>query len=206
MRRVFADNDVLLDAAHWGFLDVIPRMVGAPWESITVLDSLRFRTKKCDPKLFSNPRVAAELAQRIQLTAPPPGLDLAVLSRLEEMPGLDGGEIILISALAFWLPKGEGLLLTGDKRALRALAHPSISDIADMLRGKVLCREHLLRHVLEVSGPVALATGVDQARGRDKATDCIVPPACSASAPSIHEGLTSYLGDLAKITTVLVHP
>ncbi len=206
MRRVFADNDILLDAAHWGFLDFIPDMLEAPWESITVLDSLRFRTKKSDPKLFSNPRVAEQLAQRLQLTAPAPGLDLAVLSRLEEMPGLDGGEIILISSLAFWLSKGEGLLLTGDKRALRALAHPGISDIAAMLRGRVLCREHLIRHVLVSRGPVALSTGVDQARGRDKATDCIVPPVCIASASSIHEGLTSYLGELAKASTVLVHP
>ncbi len=206
MLRVFADNDVLLDAAHWGFLDYIPTLTGAPWTATSVPGSLIHRTRKKDPKIFAHPIVAEELEERLKLAVDPPGLDRVILSRLEEEVGLDVGEVILIAGFTFWIAHGDALLLTGDKRALRALAHPRLADIAGILKGKVLCREHLLRHVLDVDGVKALVDGVDKARNRDTATDCIVPRGSRTSELSIREGLASYIDELAIHTDSLLLP
>lgn len=204
MLRVFADNDVLLDAAHWGFLDYLPSLTGAAWQDTTVPESLRHRTRKKDPKLFAHPTVAGYLLPQVELTAEHPGIDLNTFRRLEGENGLDGGEVILVAGYTLWVTQGEALFLTGDKRALRALAQPHLADIATLLRGRVLCREHLLRHVLNQGGIEALMDGVNLARGRDTATDCIIPSHGKASESSVRDGLDSYLRALARETNGLV--
>jgi len=205
MLRVFADNDVLLDAAHWGFLDHIPTLTGADWSSIAVLDSLRHRARRRDPRLFSCDRVAEELSLLLKKTVAPEPIEPSVISELEDVSGLDGGEIVLIAAFIQWISQGQAIFLTGDKRAIRALAKPEIIHVGAKLQGCVLTREHLLQHVLDAQGAEFLASGVNQARGRDIATDCIVPSPAHVSEANIRVGLASYMNDLAAVAGSLLH-
>jgi hypothetical protein len=200
--RLLVDNDVLLKAAHWGLLDAIPSMINGHWEDIAALESLIHRTRRQDRKLFRAPVVADELLSRLdQMVAVPVG-ESTVIKRLQDVVGLDAGEIVLIAALC----ADESLvLLTGDKRALRALVAPELQDIADKVRGRIVCLEHLLEHVLERSGAAVLAAHIAPYRDLDAAARSIVPMPAYATEEGIRLGLTSYLNDLARETNGLVY-
>lgn len=201
MARLLVDNDVLLKAAHWGLLDYIPACTGVDWESTSVLESLLHRTRRKDTKLFRDPAIADALQARLDRTVPMPAPDPAIISRLQGHIGIDAGEVTLFAALCAC---GDAALLTGDKRALRAMAAPELADVAAQLRGRVICLEHLLDHALDETGATALAELIAPHRDLDTAVRCIVPMPDHAQEYSIREGLTSYLNELQCETSGIV--
>lgn len=203
MPRLLVDNDVLLKAAHWGLLDFVPHMVGVEWESVSALESLIHRTRRKDKKLFRDAVVAETLEDKLKLCAPIPAQDPAIVARLQGVVGLDAGEVLLISAL---FANEDTVFLTGDKRALRALADPALADIAARIKGRVLCLEHVLAHAMEQTDAIALATAIAPHRDLDAGARSIVPLPAYATHDGITAGLTSYLNDLANDTNGLVNP
>lgn len=201
MSRLLADNDVLLKAAHWGMLDYIPTCTGIAWPATSVLESLRFRTSRRDPKLFRHPDIADALKARLDLTAPMPVPDPSVVARLQGIIDLDAGEIALIAAV---LPCPDALLMTGDKRALAALAQSGMEDLNAHLQGRVVCLEHLLHHVLEIAGVARLAELVSPYPDLDTAARCVLPGRGRPDERDVREGLASYLRDLECRTKGMV--
>jgi hypothetical protein len=203
VRRLLVDNDALVKLAHWQLLEAIPRVTGIPWERTSALVSLKFRAQKADRKLFRSAEVAQAVFDRANLMAEMPELDATIVSRLQGMPGIDAGEITLIAALC---ADPEALLLTGDKRALEALANCGHVDIHARIAGRIIVVEHILQSVLETEGAATLAQAVEQHRDLDTAVRCAVPLPPYATQDGIAAGLGSYLADAAARASALGLP
>ncbi|MDI1254136.1 hypothetical protein [Thermomonas sp.] len=198
---LLVDNDVLLSAAHWGLLDMVPTLVGATWAEVAVLASLPPRARKADPKLFKDPAVAATLVPYLAQCTPMPDPDVSLIARLQGRPDIDVGEQVLFAATG---GAAEAFVLTGDKRAIRALALLHAEGVIPELTGRVLCMEHLLWHALSVLGPDELLRRVRKYPDRDMATLAIVGRTEAKSQPQIEEGLTSYLMNLNQASPHLM--
>ncbi len=196
MVRLLVDNDVLIKAAHWNLLDHIPACAGATtWKEVAVLDSLVYRARRRDKKLFLDPNVAEALETRIQETSPLPTPDSTTLTKLQGITGLDAGEVILIACV---ISTKSSFLVTGDKRALRALCTPELKSVVEALQGRVLCLEHIIRNALNVLGPVELSRSIGPYRDLGTAVRVIVPPVANAAGAEqrISDALNAYLVDL----------
>ena len=119
---LLVDNDVLIKLAHWDLLDHLPTCFDLDWQHVASLTSLKFRARRADAKLFRTPAVAAVLAERLEQCAEVPAGTSAHLSQLQGIVDLDAGEVELVAAC---LEDPDALLISGDKRAVVAIAKGS---------------------------------------------------------------------------------
>ncbi len=185
--RLLMDNDALLKAAHWGLLDVVPTLVGGTWADTACLPTFPPRVHRAEPRLFADGSVAkvleACLAQCTELPEPHAG----VLAALQIQPGVDAGELVLLGALA---TTADALLLTGDKRALRAVAPTGTTPL---YQHRVVCVEQLLLHALDHLGAPTLVGRVRLWTPRDKTTLAIFGRTGDKTDADLRDGLGSYL-------------
>ncbi|WP_369091421.1 hypothetical protein [Massilia sp. X63] len=119
--------------------------------------------------------------------------DVTVLGSLNGIAQVDPGEAILI---AVCLNNPTSLFITGDKRALRAVAkHP----LAARLAGKVALVEQVLKLCLEQKGREWLLANIQEHRGIDKAISMIVGSRCDASLENLNTGLASYISEIKTL-------
>lgn len=201
--RLVVDVDALVKLAHWGLLDALQDATGVPAERQATVESIRFRAARGDVKLFRDPAIAAHLAAALAGFGAAWAPDGDVVARLQGVPGLDAGEIALVGMLC---SDPIAVLVTGDKRALKALAAPALADIAQRIAGRVLCLEQVLLSGLETKGPQALAAAIEPYREMDTAVRCAVPLPEFATDTAIREGLASYIADLRQETPGLLRP
>jgi hypothetical protein len=185
--RLLVDNDALLKAAHWGLLDVVPSLVSGVWSDVACLPQFPPRVRRAEAKLFADASVALSLAARLSQTIELPEPDANVLSVLQIEPGIDAGELLLFGAL---VATPQAILLTGDKRALRAISQ---TDIRSLCRGRIVCVEQLLLQALYRLGAPTLVAQVRQWEQRDKTALAIFSRSGDKSDADIREGLNSYL-------------
>ena len=195
MSRValLADNDVLLSAAHWGLLDQVPTIASATWANVAALSSLPPRVKKSDPKLFQDPAVAAAMVPFLSQCAPLPNPDSEVIAILQGRHDIDVGEQLLLAA-ACNVP--HAFVLTGDKRAIRALATLRAEGLLPQLSGRLLCLEQWIWHVLSALGPGELVERFRRCPDRNQAVRAVLGRVGQKSAEEIREGLASYISEL----------
>lgn len=124
--RLLMDNDALLKAAHWNLLDVVPTLAGGAWADSACLPTFPPRVHRVESRLFADPEVAKALEAKLVLSTELPKPNPNVLDALQADPGIDAGELLLFGALA---ASPESVLLTGDKRALRAVACTSMKAL-----------------------------------------------------------------------------
>jgi hypothetical protein len=193
MGRLFVDNDVLLKAAHWQLLDDIPAFARTTWEKTSALTSLIYRARRKDRKLFRTDESADALIGCLSQTIELPAPDADVVATLQNAVGLDVGEVAMIAALCAC---PDAMLLTGDKRALRALAAPEFNDIRKRVQGRILCLEQFLQYVADTRGCVHLVKGIEPHRDLDMAIRCVIGTAAQIDEHSVREGLASYVRNL----------
>lgn len=198
--RLLVDNDVLIKLAHWGLLASLPAALDLQWSDTATLESIKFRARRADAKLFRNVDIAHALSEQLahaaELPAPQPG----DLSLLQDIVDLDAGEVELIAAC---LATPDAILVTGDKRALCALARPELVAIAERLAGRLVCLEQVLMRMADAGGAQLVIDGIVPHRDLDTAIRCIVG-ATGCSEDNLWEGLTSYVVDLRKETGALL--
>ena len=194
--RLLIDNDVLIKLAHWGLLASLPKAFGLQWSDAATLESIKFRAMRADAKLFRTEDIArvlsAQLAHAAELPAPRP----EDLSLLQDIVGLDAGEVELIAAC---LATSDAIFITGDKRALRALAQPELAAIAEQLAGRIVCLEQVLMRIADAGEAQFMIDGIAPHRDLDTAIRCIIS-AHGCSEDNLREGLRSYTVDLRKET------
>jgi hypothetical protein len=184
------DNDALLKAAHWDLLDIVPALVGCTWAETACLPQFPPRVSRAEAKLFADTSVAEALAARLALRSPLPEPDVRILGALQSRPGIDAGELLLVGALA---ATPGARLLTGDKRALAALAK---TDALPTCGERFLCVEQLLWLGLDQLGPEQLIQRVRRWSFRDEAIRAIVGRDREKSTDELREGLKSYVRSL----------
>ncbi len=201
--RVLIDNDVVLKTACYELVGetisattvagVPPAMLGVG--RFVIRGRLARATNIAD-----RARASAAFATMLQVIAlvEPDDAELAAAADLEAEANrrdleLDGGESQLLAILA---SRGCSLLLTGDKRAVGAMAVVATTEAA----ARVACLEQLIAHIVGIAGSAAVRPRVCAEPHVDRAiTSCF---GCSmAAAPAdtdILEGLASYVAHLDR--------
>lgn len=192
---LLVDIDAAVKLAHWGMLEELPSLIGTPLNSCATLSSLRFRAQRAtqtpDGKLFHTPQAARAVLQALQHMAPLP-VDVKLLPALQNLPGIDAGEAVLISAMA---AQPEARMLTGDKRCLRALAACG-TDVREPLARRVLIVEQVLLLALDAHGMDWLRARVCASRHIDKAVSIVMGSKCDAAESSVRDGLQAYIAEM----------
>lgn len=120
---VLADNDILLKLAQCDLLDGLPAILGQEWSAIFISPTAKYQLLPKNPaKALSkcgNEETLARLAAFLEKTQTVPAVNnTQLLALLDTIDGIDGGDKFLFAAA---VETENPVLITGDKRALRAL-------------------------------------------------------------------------------------
>jgi hypothetical protein len=201
--RVLLDNDVVLKIASYRLGsdlisattdDEVPPSILAVAKH--VIRSLVDRSKK----LLNKVATAAELEaifDKVQQLEPTQE-EIVLAADFEEAASelaleLDGGESLLFAIL---LKRKARLIVTGDKRAIRALEQISTTGG----HGCVACFEQLIATIAASAGHSGLRINICTEPNADKAmTICFSCGDASVKSSSIDEGLRSYIGSMRQM-------
>jgi hypothetical protein len=199
--RVLLDNDVVLKAASYALADETLAVTTIDETPPAMLGVGRFvvRNRLARASNIANPARATAAFERMlaaMVLVEPDDAEMAAAADLEAEAirrdlELDGGESQLLAVLA---NRACSLLVTGDKRAIAAMAVVAATETA----GRIACLEQLMAHVVGVVGSVAVRAAICAEPGVDRAiTACF---GCSmANEPDeqgVLTGLASYVRDL----------
>ncbi|TFZ02985.1 hypothetical protein EZ313_17330 [Ramlibacter henchirensis] len=195
--RLAIDIDAAAKLAHWGLLPHIPALLNTDWKGCITLTSLRFRAQKAlqkpDGRVFhctEAAQVALDLCASVGL---PP--DVTLLTELQDVQGIDAGEAVLLSAMHM---DRDLCLLTGDKRALRALS-AAAPELRGVFAGRVVTVEQVLGAALNRFGLLWLRQNVCPYRHIDKAILIIMGSRCDAGEPSVREAIDAYVMEVRAL-------
>lgn len=195
------DVDAMAKLAHWRLLPELPALVGIPWNETSTLPSLRYRAQRAatapDGKLFRHTAAAQVAVAAIDAMGKLPETDAARLPAFQDVPDIDAGEAVRFAVLAV---HPEHYLLTGDKRALRALSRLPVS-VWQPLCGRVIVLEEVVLAAMETRGIEWLRERICAERALDKAIAIAMGSRCDAAIEAVREGLRSYLGELHHLCT-----
>jgi hypothetical protein len=201
--RVLVDNDIALKIACYELCAEMLAVTTIDGNPPALLGVARFviRGRLARAANIANRQAACAAFEdllRAAMTIEPSDAELTVAADLEAVAvrrnlELDGGESQLLAVL---VNRGCDLLLTGDKRAIAAMAIVAPAKA----RGRVACLEQLVGEIVRRIGAGAVRAHVCNESGVDKAiTACF---ACaSTAAPSgddVLGGLSSHIGHLAR--------
>lgn len=197
--QLLIDVDAMGKLAHWRLLEELPTLSGIALNEIATLTSARYRAKrsleKPDGKLFRDVAAARAAIDAIGQMKPTLDVDPTRLTDLVEAAGIDAGEAVLLAALDA-NPKAK--LLTGDKRALRALAALP-PEVSQRYSGRILTVECVLLAALDARGLEWLRERVCPWKDIDKSTIVIMGSRCDLAEAAVREGIASYITEMRDL-------
>lgn len=190
------DVDAMCKLAHWRLLELLPTITGVDCAACSTLDSTRFRALKAvdrpDGKLFKCTDAANAVLSAVETFGELPQPHAATLAQFQDIAGVDAGEAVMLARL---IDDPNALLVTGDKRALRAVAAMDPSVKASLV-ARVVPVECIIKCVLDTYGIAELRARVCAWRSIDKALSVVMGSRCDLPESSVRDGLASYLGEL----------
>jgi hypothetical protein len=208
--RVLVDNDILLKISAWQldapFLAISTTVAGSP----AMLSVARYVVRGKLSRHALNDSTGAERAFDRLCEAmgaiEPELIEIEMAAALEEAAAqagleLDVGESQLVAIL---VARRAALLLTGDKRAIRAIASLEPQDFGT----RVACLEQAIWLILAREGVGAIRRCICYEPTVDKAlTSCF---SChrndEVTTADIEVGLSSYIGDLKRLAGAVLAP
>jgi hypothetical protein len=153
---VLADNDIILKLAQCDLLECLPEILGEEWTEIFVTTTAKYQLLPKNPEKALNKCGNEETLERLTsflgTTKILPAIqDSSLLSILGDVNEIDGGEKLLFAA-AVELP--NSILITGDRRALRALIEHQhrLSSIFATLQNSVITFETAILLAIRLLG------------------------------------------------------
>ena len=199
MAKLLVDVDALCKLAHWRLLDELPVLTGVGWSDCATLTSVKHRarraTSKPDGRLFRTAAAAEAALRAIEQMQPALEPSSVGLNDLQDVAGIDAGEMVLLAAIA---ATPGARLLTGDKRALGALAAME-SSVRSRYAGRILLVEQVILGALDVNGLDWLRAHVCPEKDVDKTISMVMGSRCDASEQSVREGLASHLNAMQRL-------
>lgn len=204
--RIFVDNDVVLKLAQYGLLGRLTDVFSDSELRVVVLSTARFKLlpNKSRLKLCQSEEAAASiesfLGQADVLSENDVNLDL--LERLNDVPGIDSGEALLVAAV---MENQRSFLVTGDKRALGALMSDALLEDRSNIASRIITLEGIIRALIDDD----LEMTQRAVRGNpsvDKALALVFGVSAPASAEGIYTGLRSYMNHLQSKVGELLAP
>jgi hypothetical protein len=209
--RVLLDNDVVLKAASYALADETLAVTTIDEFPPAMLGVGRFvvRNRLARASNIADPARATAAFERMlaaMALVEPDDAEMAAAADLEAEAirrdlELDGGESQLLAMLA---NRACRLLVTGDKRAIAAMAIVAAAQAGS----RVACLEQLIAHVVAVNGTATVQPRICAEPNVDRAiTNCF---ACSSPvAPDdadVMGGLASYVGHLDRSAPGILIP
>lgn len=199
--QLLVDVDVLAKLAHWDMLAELPDFAGFQWDQMSTVASLQFRAQRAaaspDGKLFRTREAALAVSSALDLMVPLPAVDPARLAAFQDASDIDAGEAILFALLD---GIADRYVLTGDKRAVRALSRLPAARRA-LLEGRILILEGVFLQALALRGIEWMRERVCPSRELDKAIAIALGSRCDAPRTVVHTALYSYHRELAILCT-----
>ena len=201
--RVLLDNDVVLKAASYALADETVAVTTIDDTPPAMLGVGRFviRNRLSRASNIADPARATSAFEQMLPTmtlVEPDEDEMAVAADLEAEAirldlELDGGESQLLAILA---NRSCSLLVTGDKRAIAAMATVALAQAS----ARVACLEQMIAHVVATSGTSIIQPRICAEPNVDRAiTSCF---ACSSSNKpddaEVLAGLASYISHLDR--------
>lgn len=168
--KLLLDNDIIKKMVAMGVLEDALALFGATLADVRVLVSCQYRMLKKEARRrreFGD-ELYEQLAQLLPtLTTLPALADSALVDQLVTVPGIDVGEAELLAAM---VEDPSAILLTGDKRFLKALSEsPELASVRTAVRNRVCCLEAVMQAVLDATDDYQeLSTRVRAGTGHDK--------------------------------------
>lgn len=158
------DSDVFLTLAGSGLLDRTIELLGFTPEQCRRLDALPYMIQK-NRRIYEAYSAACRndasaACDRIPaITDEPPLEEMESLSAVDE---IDSGEAFLYAHLS---SDETWLLVSGDKRAMRAIAtDPNVATIRASIAGRVLSLECILKKLVEEDGVALVFPAIEPVR------------------------------------------
>lgn len=148
---VFADNDILIKLAGSSLLERFLEALGNP--AVCIARTTRFSLPKQAGRNIKDPTRVAKLCHWLDSVSDAGQVqNLDLLDRLSETPNIDSGESTLLASLCECAD--DSALITGDKRALRALLanQPRLPEVFEKLSGSVYTLESSMLLLIEQYG------------------------------------------------------
>lgn len=195
-KSLLVDVDAMCKLAHWRMLELLPAITGVDPPACSTLASTKFRALKSlvmpDGKVFRCVDAAKSVVSAVETFGAMPQPDPALLPLFQNIAGIDAGEAVMLARL---IEDPNTLFLTGDKRALRAVA--AMDDkIRATIAERVVPVECIIKCVLDAFGIDELRARVCTWKDVDKAVAIVMGSRCDQAEASVREGLASYLGEL----------
>lgn len=151
--KIFLDNDIIIKLASLDLLDLFSSLLRDEDAGVACLASLPYRLARKPLEAHAQTRVVGFVSSCRKL-------DRAYLAELEidldnqellyTCPGIDAGEAQLLSAA---LAEPDAVVLTGDKRCLKALCQSSVTmPLVPKLQGRVLILEQVMIIMISTFG------------------------------------------------------
>jgi len=154
------------------------------------------------PRYLRTPEAAQAVLQAIRGFGSLPQPAAESLSPFGDVAGIDSGEAVM---LALMLEAPDTVLLTGDKRAMRAIAALEI-NLRTRFASRILPVECVVKCVLDAHGLDEMRARICPWKSIDTAISNVMGSRCDQAEASVREGLTSYLNELKQLCVPpLVH-
>ncbi len=204
---VLMDNDVILKMCCYGLVDEVISCLAGVARTINVLGVVRYVLERAITKrknIADKERAGDRLAYLLDKVTliEPNDEELLLAAGFEEVAQslgveLDGGESQLLAVL---IRRSAALLLTGDKRAIRAI-EPVVEAAGhrERVERRAACLEQLVMSLVGSHGAGAIHRCVCRESAVDKTlTACFSCASGTCNLQSILEGLVSYIKDLRR--------
>jgi hypothetical protein len=195
----FVDNDIIVKLAALDLFDDALKALGVTYGEVFVLSTAKYKLGVAKNPAKAKARYGEVVFERIavfvnqvQEVETAPSVEDQTL--LADIPGIDPGEAILISA-ASQIP--ASLLATGDKRALGALvAAPKCAPVIARLEGRFICLEQIVLRTITLLGFQVVLDRVLPGIECDNALRAVFGSGRLAQEPGVRAALKSYVDDL----------
>jgi hypothetical protein len=205
--QVLMDNDVILKACCYDVVDEVIGCVAGKARPVHALGVVQYVLAKAISKrsnIANKERATDRLAHLLGSVAliEPNGDELLLAAEFEETAqsrgvDLDGGESQLLAVL---IRRSAALLLTGDKRAIRAIESVvQARGCNEQAARRVACLEQIVMALVGRHGAETIHWHVCGEAAVDKSLAvCFSCSSGSCHPESILEGLASYIADLRR--------
>lgn len=220
------DNDIILKLATYDLFNNTIQSLAIEENQIYILDTFKYKFgKKIKRNRGNKPnnnekydiKKALDITKKYETISEKnfTNFQLDIYTRLinysqrnyDQENKIDKGEAILISYVCCLnQQENDNYLLTGDKNCLRELSNSGMTDIIELLKGKIWCLEQLILKNIEQFGFDLIQSKIYHKKDCDTNLKLIFGYSQSASENEVKDSLNSEIIRLQKETKNLLYP
>ncbi|MGK7881749.1 MAG: hypothetical protein AB4060_16865 [Crocosphaera sp.] len=220
------DNDIILKLATYDLFKNTLQSLDIEENKLKILDTFKYkfdqpikrkRRKKANNSEKHDIQKALEITKNYQIISDKnfSNFELDIYTKLtnyskitqDKNNEIHPGEAKLISYVYYLnQQENDNYLLTGDKNCLRALSNSGMTDIIELLKGKIWCLEQLILKNIEQFGFDLIQSKIYHKKDCDTNLKLIFGYSQSASENEVKDSLNSEIIRLQKETKNLLYP